>query len=268
MTILEEIIQYKFKEVTERKALYPFKQLEKSVYFNAETFLLKKSLLLPAATGIIAEFKRKSPSKGIINKNASVEQTTLGYIKAGASALSVLTDEKYFGGSNDDLIKARRINACPILRKDFIVDEYQVIESKSVGADVILLIAACLTKEKIDKLAKFAKSVGLEILLELYDETEVEKISPIVDFIGINNRNLKNFEVNIEHSKQLSSLIPDNYLKIAESGINSAKTIHELKSAGFRGFLMGEYFMRTQQPEKACDEFIKQINAIIPQKEI
>ncbi len=264
MTILEEIVQYKYKEVAKQKELYPIKLLEKSNFFEAKPISLKQTLLRPVAMGIIAEFKRKSPSKGIINKLADVEKTTLGYISAGASALSVLTDEKYFGGSNDDFLKARQVNSCSMLRKEFIVDEYQVIESKSIGADVILLIAACLTKNEIDKLAKLAKSLELEILLELHDEKEIDKISPVIDLIGINNRNLKDFKVDLGHSKKLASQLPGDFVKIAESGIDSPDIIRDLKSIGFNGFLMGEYFMRAQQPENACAEFINQLKSIIP----
>jgi indole-3-glycerol phosphate synthase len=259
MNKLDEIIAFKRKETAERKELYPLKLLEKSIYFDTKTVSLKQYLMRPDKTGIIAEFKRKSPSKGIINKYANIEQITIGYMQAGASALSVLTDEKFFGGSNNDLIKARKVNFCPILRKEFIIDEYQIIEAKSIGADAILLIAACLTKEEIEKYAKFAKSLGLEILLELHGEDEIDKISSEVELIGINNRNLKTFEVNLEQSKRLAAGIPDTFLKIAESGIDSTDIIKDLKNHGFKGFLMGEYFMKNSQPEKACAEFIKQL---------
>ena len=259
MNILDEIVAFKRKEVAERKTLHSIKKLGKSTLFNRHVVSIKEALLSTGSSGIIAEFKRKSPSKGMINEFADVEQVTKGYVNAGASALSILTDEKYFGGSNENLIKARKVNACPILRKDFIVDEYQIIEAKSIGADTILLIAACLSKEEIRRFSKLAKSLSLEILLELHNEDELEKIIPEVELIGINNRNLKNFKVDLDQSIKLASLIPDKYIKIAESGIDSPAIIQNLKSKGFKGFLMGEFFMRSTQPEKACADFIKQL---------
>jgi indole-3-glycerol phosphate synthase len=255
--ILEEIIQYKYKEVETRKALRSVKKLESSALFESKIFSLKESLLRKDNSGVIAEFKRKSPSKGMINNNADVASITCGYVKAGASALSILTDEKYFGGSENDLLAAREINQCPILRKEFIVDEYQIIEAKSIGADAILLIAACLSKKEIDQFAKFARSLNLEVLLELHGEDEFDKISQEVELIGINNRNLKTFIVDIEQSKRYASKIPGSFIKIAESGIDSQSIIKDLKQSGFRGFLMGEHFMKTSDPAKACAEFIK-----------
>jgi indole-3-glycerol phosphate synthase len=259
MTILDEIVAYKRKEVEKRKALRSTNLLEKSNYFGNLPFSLREVLLKSGASGIIAEFKRKSPSKGIINDEASVELVTKGYTKAGASALSVLTDEKFFGGSDNDLSIARISNSCPVLRKDFIVDEYQILESKSLGADVILLIAACLTKSEVIRFSKLAKSLQLEILLELHNEKEIDSIIDEVDLIGINNRNLKNFKVDLEQSIRLAESIPGSFVKVAESGIDAPETIFELRKHGFKGFLMGERFMREKEPEKACAEFIKQI---------
>lgn len=257
MTILDEIVAQKRREVDERKPLYPVKLLEQSIYFNTLPVSLKKYLLRPDKSGIIAEFKRKSPSKGMINEFASVEQVTVGFMQAGAAALSVLTDEKFFGGSNRDLTEARKFNYCPILRKDFIIDEYQIIEAKSIGADVILLIAACLSAEEVRQFAKTAKSLGMEVLMEVHNEAELEKVNGHLDIVGVNNRNLKNFEVNIETSKKLIAKIPDDFLKISESGIGSPETILELRNTGFVGFLMGENFMKTSRPEKACKNMIQ-----------
>jgi indole-3-glycerol phosphate synthase len=259
MNILEEIIKYKYREVELRKTAITTKQLERSDLFDIETYSLKEHLTVKGKSGVIAEFKRKSPSKGIINGNADVSQITSGYVKAGASALSVLTDEKFFGGSEVDLLTARKNNRCPILRKEFIVDEYQIIEAKSMGADAILLIAACLSKKEIDSLAKFAKSLKLEVLLELHGEEEFNKISSEVELVGINNRNLKTFVVDIEQSKKFASMIPNTFIKIAESGIDSPDVVKDLKNCGFKGFLMGEHFMKTSDPAKACAEFIKKI---------
>lgn len=259
MTILDEIIAHKKREADERKSLYPAKLLERSIYFKTRPVSLKKYLLREDKSGIIAEFKRKSPSKGMINEFASVEQVTVGYMQAGASALSILTDTHFFGGSSKDLTEARKFNYCPILRKDFIVDEYQVIEAKSMGADVILLIAACLTKEEIKSLALQAKSLEMEVLLEVHNEQEIEKAHPDIDVLGVNNRNLKTFEVNVETSKELAEKIPDDFLKISESGISKPEIIRELRTYGFKGFLIGETFMKSSRPGKACKSFIQSL---------
>ncbi len=258
MKILEEIKQSKLKEVQIRKELYPIKLLEQSIYFSAPNVSMKKCLLDTFSSGIIAEFKRKSPSKGDINKQANVQDVTLGYTQAGAAALSVLTDEFFFGARNDDLSIARKCNACPILRKDFILDEYQIIESKSMGADVILLIAKLLSPVEIVYLSKVAKSLGMEVLVEFHSEEEIlENNFEHIDLAGINNRNLNSFEVDFENSIRLASLIPNTSIKIAESGIESAKSIKLLRENGFKGFLIGEYFMRNDNPSQTCKELIK-----------
>lgn len=263
MTVLDEILTWKKKEVEERRELYPVKLLEKKIHFAAPTVSLKKYLKREDKCGIIAEIKRKSPSKGVINKFVSIERTSIGYMQAGASALSVLTDEKYFGGSSQDLQAARKFNFCPILRKDFIIDEYQVIESKSIGADAILLIAAALDPGTVKKLAALARSLGLEVLLEVHSRQELENfISDSVDLVGVNNRDLKTLEVNIGLSRQLGPLIPEPFIKVAESGISKPATVLELKSYGFRGFLVGEHFMSNSRPEKACSEFIQELNRL------
>lgn len=263
MSILDQIIEHKRKEVEERKSLFPVKLLEKSIFFGSPTVSLKKYVLREDKSGIIAEIKRKSPSKGVINPYLSIERTSIGYMQAGASALSVLTDKHFFGGSNDDLTVARKYNFCPILRKDFVLDEYQIIEAKSIGADAILLIAAVLDPERIKSLSAFAHTLGLEVLLEVHDETELLNNTPAqVDLIGVNNRNLKTFEVSIETSKRLSSLIPDSIVKVSESGIDDPKTIIELKQFGFKGFLIGQKFMQQSRPEKACKEFIDELRRV------
>ena len=260
MNILEEIIAYKREDVERRKELYPVKLLEKSIHFDAPVVSLKKYLLREDKYGIIAEIKRRSPSKGIINQNVSIERTSIGYMQAGASALSVLTDEKYFGGSNDDLKLARKFNFCPILRKDFIVDEYQLIEAKSIGADAILLIAAALEPDQIKKLSKQARNLNLEVLMEVHNEEELLKnIHESVDIIGVNNRDLKTFTTDLETSISLSDKIPAEYVKISESGIHDPEDIMYLKKSGFQGFLMGEHFMNQSRPEKACADFISRL---------
>lgn len=263
MSILDQIIEFKRKEVTERKSLYPVKLLEKSIYYPSPTVSLKKYLLRDDKSGIIAEIKRKSPSKGMINAYVSIERTSIGYMQAGASALSILTDKQFFGGSNEDLTKARKFNFCPILRKEFIIDEYQIIEAKSIGADAILLIAAVLSSEKIIRFTTIAHSVGLEVLMEVHNEDELEKnLSAGVDLIGVNNRDLKTFELSIETSKRLAPMIPEDVIKVSESGIESPEAIVELKRFGFKGFLIGQTFMQNARPEKAAIEFIMELRRI------
>jgi indole-3-glycerol phosphate synthase len=259
MNILSKIIENKRIEVDERKALYPIKLLEKSIYFNTQPVSLKKYILYPDKSGIIAEFKTKSPSKGDINTYAKVEKVSIDYMQAGASALSILTDIKYFGGSFNNLTKARKYNYCPILQKDFVIDEYQILEAKSIGADAILLIAAVLSKTHLRNLSKLAKSIGLEVLVEVHEKSEINKLNEFIDIVGVNNRNLKSFDTNIENSLRLSEQIPLEILKISESGIKSVDEIMLLKKAGFRGFLIGENFMSSPNPGKACKDFIQQI---------
>lgn len=263
MNILEQIVEYKKKEVAERKSLYPEKLLEQSVYFKTQPVSMKKYILRPDKTGIIAEFKKKSPSKGIINAHASVERTTIGYMQAGASALSVLTDKPSFGGSSEDLTTARKFNFCPIIRKDFTIDPYQVIEAKSIGADAILLIAAILDPILSKELAAQAHSFGMEVLMEVHDEEELKKNLDVgADLIGVNNRNLKTFEVSIDTSKRLAPLIPDNVVKVSESGISDVETIVELRKHGYKGFLMGENFMKHSRPEQAAMEFMEKLRTL------
>ncbi|HEY5969914.1 MAG TPA: indole-3-glycerol phosphate synthase TrpC [Chitinophagaceae bacterium] len=260
MNILKEIIEYKKEEVKSKKSKVKTTELEKRELFSRTVLPLKDFLLDKSRTGIIAEFKRRSPSKGIINPDVDVLEVTKGYTEHGASCLSVLTDEHFFGGSDEDLIKAR-INEIPILRKDFVIDEYQLIEAKSIGADVILLIAACLTVAEVKRLANFAKNLGLEVLLELHAEEELEHICDETDFIGINNRNLKTFDVDIERSLRMAERIPFPKFKIAESGISSVNDILLFKQHGFQGFLIGENFMKVTNPTIAFAEFVKQLKA-------
>jgi len=259
MNILNKIIAHKHKEVADNKARYPVKLLEDSIYFQTPTVSLSKYLLREDKSGIIAEFKRHSPSKGDINPYASVEEVTIGYMQAGASALSVLTDNHFFKGKNADLKEARKFNFCPILRKDFVVDEYQIIEAKSIGADAILLIAACLDKKQLDDLATFAQSLDLEVLVELHDKEDLSKLSAKANLVGVNNRDLKTFEVSIKHSIELFDDLPKEMVKISESGINDPNAIVALKQTGFQGFLIGEYFMKDDHPWQRCREFIQRV---------
>lgn len=260
MKILEAIRLQKIKEVEERKSLYPVKLLEKSMNFETQCVSLKSYISNEKHSGIIAEFKRKSPSKGNINLYADAGKVTLGYMQAGASALSVLTDDTFFGAKQQDLPMARKLNYCPILRKDFIIDEYQIVESKAMGADTILLIAKMLSPAIINQFTDFAHRLGLEVLLETHTETEIlENINTTADLVGINNRNLNTFDVDIENSIRLASMLPASIVKIAESGIESANVIKELKNNGFSGFLIGEYFMRNNDPAAKCAELVKEL---------
>ncbi len=236
--------------------MVPISQLENSLLFGRETVSLASSLS-KSETGIIAEHKRRSPSKSVINQKLSIQDVALGYENAGVCGMSILTDGKYFGGSLDDLILARAMVELPLLRKEFIIDEYQILEAKAYGADVILLISAILAKEEIQALSKFAKSLGLDVLLEVHNETELQKsLMPSLDMLGVNNRNLKTFEVSLDTSKSLSEKIPDDFIKVSESGISNVEAIKELKKYGYRGFLIGENFMKTDDPGKSATEFI------------
>jgi indole-3-glycerol phosphate synthase len=258
MNILETIIAHKKIEVVERKKIVSQASLLQTKNFNRKCFSLIENLSNVSSTGIIAEFKRKSPSKGFINEYADVAEVTKGYTKAGAACLSVLTDTNFFGGSTADL-KAARVNNIPILRKDFIIDEYQIAEAKAMGADVILLIAACLTPNEVQSLAKYAVSIGLDVLLELHDETELSHICDETILVGINNRNLKDFKVDIDASLRMAKLISNDKIKIAESGISEASMINTFRNAGFKGFLIGEMFMKEANPALAFNNFVQNL---------
>ena len=259
MNILEKIITHKKEEVEIRKMMVSEKELGQTIFFNRPCISLKQNLLKDNVTGIIAEFKRKSPSKGFINEHADVVSVTNAYTALGASGLSVLTDNEFFGGSTEDLVLARE-NNIPILRKDFIIDPYQILAAKAMGADVILLIAACLSAGEVQRLAAFAKETGMEVLLELHDEEELGHICDSVDLVGINNRNLKTFKVDIQQSIKLGDRVPADKIKIAESGIDSIKTINMFKDAGFKGFLIGEKFMKEPDPGQAFRIFVESLN--------
>ncbi|TYC16238.1 indole-3-glycerol phosphate synthase TrpC [Bizionia gelidisalsuginis] len=259
MNILLRIVADKRQEVDLRKSLIPVSQLERSVLFNRNTLSLALSLR-SSAIGIIAEHKRRSPSKNIINQNFTVCEVAKGYENAGASGLSVLTDAKYFGGSLDDLIVARACCNLPILRKEFIIDTYQITEAKAHGADAILLIAAILTPKEIQHFSTFAKQLGLDVLLEIHNAQELDKsLLPSIDIIGVNNRDLNTFTVSLETSKTLSSLIPEEFVKISESGISSIDAVKTLQPFGYKGFLIGEHFMKTDNAGQSAKAFINQL---------
>lgn len=259
MNILDKIILDKRREVELKKSLIPVSQLEHSVLFDSRTISLSK-ILRSSQTGIIAEHKRRSPSKAEINYSFTVEEVVKGYESAGVCGISVLTDGKYFGGSLDDLLLARASVNVPLLRKEFVVDEYQILEAKAHGADLILLIAAVLTREEIKQLSEFAESLGLEVLLEVHNLEELQKsIMPSLNMIGVNNRNLKTFEVSLDFSKELANEIPNEFVKVSESGISSIEAINDLKNYGYKGFLIGENFMKTDNAGEAAKQFISKL---------
>jgi indole-3-glycerol phosphate synthase len=257
-TILDKILASKAFEVAESKQQLSISDLEKAPAFSRKCLSMKQSLL-DSDSGIISEFKRKSPSLGWIHEDADVVDVTAGYSAAGASGISILTDLHYFGGTPLDLMAARQFIACPVLRKDFVIDEYQLYEAKAMGADVVLLIAAALTVEKTFELARKAHEFGLEVLLEVHNAEEIGHANDFVDMLGVNNRNLKTFEQNIQTSFDLAALIPDKFVKVSESGISKTETVKELRKVGYRGFLMGENFMKEENPAEALKEFIEEL---------
>lgn len=260
MSILERIVADKRIEVAHRKKLFPTAYWEKSPLFERDPLSLSKRLV-KSSSGIIAEHKRRSPSKQNINSSLTLTDVAIGYEKAGVCGLSVLTDRKYFGGSLEDLNLARAVTDIPLLRKEFIIDDYQILEAKAHGADVILLIAAVLDRSEIKQLSEFAQSLGLEVLLEVHNLAELEKaLMPSLNLLGVNNRNLKTFDVSLDTSRDLAARIPNDFIKVSESGINDIGAIEELQSYGYQGFLIGERFMKTNDPGKAAEAFIKTLN--------
>jgi len=257
MTILDKIIERKKKEVADSKSEISISQLKDSEFFGRQTFSLKETL--KSKSGIITEFKRQSPSKGIINDKVSPLEVVSQYEKYGASALSILTDKDFFGGSFEDILSVRSHINIPILRKDFMVDEYQFYEAKSIGADVILLIASCLSPTQVLEFTDLAHQLNLEVLLEIHSEEELGHINKSVDFVGINNRNLKDFKVDLQHSVNLKNQLPEDILSIAESGIYNEEDFRFLKEKGLDGFLMGEYFMKDDNPGKKFGQFISNV---------
>ena len=254
MNILDQIIKRKKDEVAFSKSKISISNLKDSEFFGRETFSLKNSI--KNKSGIIAEFKRKSPSKGIINDKSNVLEVAKSYEKFGASVISILTDQDFFGGNFEDILKVRNEIKIPILRKDFMIDEYQFYEAKSIGADVVLLIAACLSPNQVQEFTELSHELGLEVLLEIHTEEELNHFNKNIDLVGINNRNLKDFKVDLQHSVHLKNQLPGEVLSVAESGIYRVEDYQFLKEEGFDGFLMGEYFMRNQNPEIAFEKFI------------
>ena len=263
MNILDKIIAHKKREIVQQQQITKIEELKQTEHFNRKTLSLTDFLLRKNKSGIIAEFKRKSPSKGFINASADVQTVTKTYSLAGSSGISVLTDYEFFGGNNQDLLKTREVNKTPILRKDFIISEYQIYEAKSIGADVILLIAAALNPDELKHFTKLAHTLGLEVLLEIHSEEDLQPaIAAQPDLIGVNNRNLKTFKTSLDVSRKLISQIPENIMAVSESGISDPTSIMELKKLGYKGFLIGENFMRTADPGKAAAEFMQQLSKL------
>lgn len=257
MNILDKIIEQKKQEVAEAKKNISLEELKDAVLFDRKTFSLKESV--KSGSGIISEFKRQSPSKGIINDKADVLEVVKSYQKFGASSISILTDSEFFGGKLEDILKVRNEITIPILRKDFMIDEYQFYEAKANGADVILLIASCLSAQQVEEFTELSHELGLEVLLEIHTEEELKHFNKEIDLVGINNRNLKDFKVDLQHSVNLKNLLPKDVLAVAESGIYSIEDFRFLKEKGFDGFLIGEYFMRNDSPGIAFEEFVNTI---------
>lgn len=261
--ILQEIVAHKRVEVALQKKTVPMSVLSKAVdklMQQPQTHRSMSQSLASSSTGIIAEFKRRSPSKGWIKENGRADEIPLSYTQNGAAALSILTDEKYFGGSLDFVCTARPlVPDTPILRKDFIIDEYQLLEAKLIGADAVLLIAADLTLSECQALAHTAHELGLETLLEIHTEQELDYVGDHIDMVGVNNRNLGTFHTDVENSFRLAQQLPDDFMLVSESGIRQPQTVRQLRNAGFRGFLIGESFMKTDNPGKALAEFIASI---------
>lgn len=252
--ILQEIVEHKRVEVEALRAA------ALQVSKPADTIPSLKAALLNSSTGIIAEFKRKSPSKGWIKEEGRPDIIPLLYQQNGAAALSILTDEHYFGGCDDFIRQARRSGVTlPILYKNFIIDELQLYAALNCGASAVLLIAACLTKQRCRELIEKTHSLGLEVLLEMHSEPELEYAELNPDLCGINNRNLGSFVTDVENSFRLASKLPTDAVKVSESGISSPDTIAALRKAGFHGFLIGETFMKTPDPGQALAGFIKSL---------
>ena len=261
--VLSELVAHKRIEVERQKELVPLSEIEKQLSQNRDiVFHSLKGSLERSKTGIISEFKRRSPSKGWLHQDADVNAITKEYEIAGASALSVLTDEKYFGGTITDLRTAVNNVQIPVMRKEFVVDEYQIYEAKLAGASAILLIAAAITLDESKRFTELAQQLKLDVLLELHDEKETDYITPLNNLIGVNNRNLGSFVTDLQKSFRMAELLPKEAVWVSESGIYDANTVKELRDAGYKGFLIGEYFMKSGSPGESLSRFIQQIEMI------
>ena len=261
MSILDKIVAFKKGEILEHQREIPLSQLKDNPLYYRQGLSISKWLAKPDDFGIIAEFKRRSPSKPSINLTADPTVVTSAYEKAGVAGISVLTDSHFFGGSLTDLMIARESVKVPLLRKDFIIQEYQVHQAKASGSDFILLIAEILDKYQVQDLADLAQSLGLEVLLEMHAIDQLDKYNSSVNVLGINNRNLKTFTTDIRFSLNQYDALPEEALKISESGIHSKEAIMQLKEKGYHGFLIGEQFMKSDNPGQACAHFIQSLKS-------
>ena len=260
--ILEEIVAHKRQEIELFYRFLPMRQLMSIVEGDMakrkeQPLVSMREVLTASDTGIISEFKRKSPSKGWINKDAKPDIVPLQYQANGASAISILTDTDFFGGYDEYIMCARESGiTIPILYKNFIIDEYQLLQAYHSGASAVLLIAACLDKEQCRHLISVAHQLQMEVLLEIHAESELDYVDLMPDMYGINNRNLGTFVTDVRNSFRMAELLPADACKVSESGLSDVEIIRQLRELGFRGFLMGEHFMRQQDPGKALGEFI------------
>jgi indole-3-glycerol phosphate synthase len=259
MNILDQILETKQAEIVRLRRERSFESIHREALAVTRAVNSFSKALNESASGIIAEFKRRSPSKGFIKANADVQTIVGGYAATGAAAISVLTDKSFFAGGLDDLVQARLVTDKPLLRKDFIIDPYQICEARLAGADVILLIAAALSREQCSELASFARSLDLEVLLELHGEGELDHLNRDVQVVGVNNRDLTTFVTDTAVSLRMAALLPRNVVRISESGISDPAVVLNLREAGYKGFLMGENFMKQTDPAEALGRFISQL---------
>jgi indole-3-glycerol phosphate synthase len=256
--ILSEIVANKRFEVDLQQRMVSIKALQDQLDIVNPCRSLRRAIRT-SSSGIIAEFKRRSPSKGWIKENAKPVDVIPGYEKAGAAAVSILTDTKFFGGSIGDLKSVRGLVDIPILRKDFIIDEYQLYQSKLIGADAVLLIASVLPYERYIQLLELAHKLNLEVLLEIHSEAELKYITPNIDVVGVNNRNLGTFFTDVQNSIRMAEMMPDDIVRISESGISNPEIVSRLRNKGFKGFLIGERFMSEENPSTSLKQFINEI---------
>jgi len=259
MHILQQIVNHKREEVALRMSANSSSKLEATIDLNRTKRSMSESITAEGSSGIIAEFKRRSPSRPTINLAADVVSVTKGYEAAGAAGLSVLTDEHFFGGSSQDLTTARATVGLPILRKDFIIDRYQLLEAAAMQADTVLLISEILTSSEVASLSQQANQLGLEVLLELHSESQLSKVTEHVQLLGVNNRDLDTFRTDVSFSERLIDQMPSHVVKVSESGIHDVETIKRLRALGYQGFLIGERFMTTDDPGLACKSFVQQV---------
>ena len=260
MKILEKIISKKREELLTAKEITSVSSLEQLAAFSRDTVSLVDRFKKGEVPGVIAEFKRGSPSTGLVREELSAVGTVLGYEKGGAFAASVLTDQGFFWGSLNDLSEVREATSLPLLRKDFMIDPYQIYEAKAHGADLILLIAAALTTEKMRELGGVAHELGLEVLCEVHSKEELDTVTfDAIDLIGVNNRNLKDFSVSIKTSLELAKSLPSDKIWVSESGLSSKDEVLKLWESGYQGFLIGGSFMKEGDPGTNCSNFIQGI---------